>query len=183
MDGVAVFAFKVAAIHAMVAFEVADHGFDGGSALEELSFLCTEAFAFAAVDEFDPWDAGICATVPEVRANSLWADMTVLHQDAGLLHLLGQAVAVIGVAMKRSGTDDEIAFAGAGNADFDTKFIRLAGLAFVDAIDCMPGACAGRSAAFCVRLGTRFVLLWPELMPRFAGRQLLALGLYVPSHA
>lgn len=59
----------------------------------------------------------------------------VLHQDRRLLDLLGEGVAVVGIAGKGPGADDQVAFLGGGNAHLDPEFVRLAGLALADALD------------------------------------------------
>ena len=66
-----------------------------------------------------------------------------MHQDRGLLQLLGQGVPVIRVAVKRLGAHDQVALElrGAGDAHLHAKLVRLLGLAFADAVHlgCVPG--------------------------------------------
>ena len=65
----------------------------------------------------------------------------VLHQDRRLLDLLGEGVAVVGIAGKGTGADDQVASLGGSNAHLDPEFVRLAGLTLADALDfrCVQG--------------------------------------------
>ena len=69
----------------------------------------------------------------------------VLHQDRGLLQLLGQGVPVIRVAMKRPRTHDQVVFERAGDAYLHPELVGRAGLAFADAVDIgrVPGVQLG----------------------------------------
>ena len=65
----------------------------------------------------------------------------VLHQDRHLLDLLGDGVAVTGVAEKSPAVDDQVAFLGGGDAHHDAEFIGVARFALADALDfrCVQG--------------------------------------------
>jgi len=56
-------------------------------------------------------------------------------QNARLLELLGQGVAIVRIAGKRPGAHDQLALLSNCQADLDTELVGLARLAFADTLD------------------------------------------------
>jgi hypothetical protein len=73
--------------------------------------------------------------ITQVNKGRLRLGAKGLHQDAGLFHLLTERVPVIRIAREGSGTHNLGAFECGGNAHLHTKLIRVAVLAFGDALD------------------------------------------------
>jgi len=59
----------------------------------------------------------------------------MVGQDGDLLQCRSQGVAVIGIAGKAAGADNETAIDGGGEADLGAEFVSHPGLALGDAVD------------------------------------------------
>lgn len=60
--------------------------------------------------DLDTWVVLVPASVTQVNVSRFESHSGRLHQDARLLNLLMQRVAVVGVARKDSGFHDQVAF-------------------------------------------------------------------------
>jgi hypothetical protein len=97
---VAVCALEVAAIHPVVCFQVADDRLNGLPTFEHLPFLIGLRFELAPVFDVDARISLFYAPVAQVDIDGFRFHAGRLHQDAGLLEMLVQCVAVIRVAGK-----------------------------------------------------------------------------------
>jgi len=87
------------------------------------------------MDQCHPANVGIRPPVAQVDDGRVRLDAQVLQQDGGLLQLLGQRVAVIGVARQAARTDHQALFGAHRHADLHAELVGLAGLALADALD------------------------------------------------
>ena len=87
-----------AAIHPMIVLEVADDGLDCLSAPEPAPLRVGQGLEAAAVDDLDARDGRLHAPEPQVHHRLLRTRAGVLGQDLHLLELLGERMAVVGVA-------------------------------------------------------------------------------------
>lgn len=72
----------MAAVHAVVGFEVADDGLDGLSALEVFLLFTRQALELAPVLDADARVVMVHAPVAQVCKDALRLNVQVLHQDA-----------------------------------------------------------------------------------------------------
>ncbi len=110
-----------------------NHRLDGLSALEPCALLGTQGLESAAVDDLR-WHQMVHTAVAEINDGRGGLDLQVLQQVRGLLDLFGQGMAVIGVAGKRPGSDDQALFVSDRDARFDAELVGLAALALADAL-------------------------------------------------
>ena len=140
MQPVTHLALEVTAAHAVITLEVPNDRLDGLAPLEHLSLLPADPLGLAPVHDVNMGVVPIHPPVAQVHKRCFWFDLAVLHQDRGLLQLLGQGVPVIGVAMECPRAHDQVAFERAGNAHLDPELIGLPGLALAD-MQATSGAC------------------------------------------
>ncbi len=135
MQTVTVCAFEVAAIHSVACFQLADDRINGLPAFEHLLFLLIKCLELAGASTSSTGVGLVQAPVAQVDIDDFRLHASRLHQDAGLLELLVQCVAVIVVAGERACADDQIAFQRGGNAQLHTELVRGAAFPFDDAFN------------------------------------------------
>ena len=92
-----------------------DHRFDCLTPFEQTAGLGAQTLDPAAVDDLNPWHFNAPIAQIDDGGVGLWGAFDVLHQDRRLLDLLGEGVAVVGIAGKGPGADDQVAFLGGGD--------------------------------------------------------------------
>ncbi len=132
MQPVANLALQMATVHPVVGLEVSDHGLDGIAPFDELESFGIQPLGLAPVRDGQP-------RVLRVHHRRGGPDAAVLQQDGGLLDLLVQRMPIEWSTGKRTGTDDEVALGGDGNAHLGAELERRAGLALAEAVGL--GAC------------------------------------------
>ncbi len=113
---------------AVVCFQVADDRLNGLPAFGKFSFLLRHAFKLAAVLDVYILVVLLQSSVARVNDGRFWHHTGSLHQDAGLLNLFIQGVAVVRVASKASGANNECDFERGGNAHLHTKLVGVTAL-------------------------------------------------------
>ena len=114
-------------------FQVADYWFDVLPAFERLLFSIVHRFGFAPVLDVDAQVVLAHAPVAKVDVDGFGLYSEGLHQDAGLLDLLVQCVAVVRVAGEGPGSHGQGSFERGGNAHFHAELVGSATPAFGDA--------------------------------------------------
>ena len=126
--------FEVAAVHAVISFEVHDDRLDRLAAFEQSALLIGQPLVLASVFDLDIRAVLVHAPVAQVGVHQLEFNALALHHNGALLNLLVHGVTVIRVAWKAPGAHDQIALEPHGQTEFDAKFIRVAALALADAL-------------------------------------------------
>jgi hypothetical protein len=94
------------------------------------------------VDDFDAQMVRSDAAIAEVNEHRLWRRGDGFEQEGDLFQLFCQRMAIVGVARKCPGADDQAQTYYDGNAGFDGEFIGLARCTRLS-------GCAGRRAYPC----------------------------------
>ena len=89
--------------------------------------MLADALGLAPVHDAPAGVVGVHPAVAQIDEDRDGRRRAVLHQDGGLLELLGERVAVVGVAGKGTGTHDQVALERAGNAHLHAELVGLAG--------------------------------------------------------
>lgn len=116
MQPIAHLTLEVTAPHAVVLFQMPDDGLDRLAAFELPARFGAQAPHLAPMHEAHLGVVGIHPAVAQIDEGRLRLDARVLHQDRGLLDLLGKRMTIVGVAVEGAGTDDEVTLEGAGHA-------------------------------------------------------------------
>ena len=135
MQRVTLSALEPAALHAVIVLGMPDGRLDRLTPLQPTPLAARERAALAAMDQCYPANVGIRPPVAQVDDGRVRLDAQVLQQDGGLLQLLGQRVAVVGVARQAARTDHQALLGRDGHADLHAELVGLAGLALADALD------------------------------------------------
>src|SRR3974390_695706 len=127
----------MAPAHAMLGFEVADHGFDGRSASQFALDLFGDAPLLAGdVDLEAILRRGVVAAVAAVDDQTRQADADLLLE---VRNDRRERVAVVGIARKRRPLGDELAalrtMERRGDRRLDAELVRTMRLALADAFD------------------------------------------------
>lgn len=126
---------KAISFHPMFGFEVPDSRFYGGPAFHPFP----EGFGGVASSFFVHMDGDVSSVV--VAAVALVGEDVarfgglVSKVAEQLVHGGGEGVTIVGIAGTGEGGEVPAAFAGGGDADFDSKFVFFVGFAFADAFD------------------------------------------------
>jgi len=107
VQGITGGAFEPASIHAVITLEVADDRFDGLTPLEGLALVLGQGFELAPVNDLDVGVVLIDPTVAEIDVDRFGGRGDAFEQDGGLFKLFIEGVAIVGIAGKGPGTDDE----------------------------------------------------------------------------
>lgn len=90
----------------VVLLEVPNDWLNGLAALEQLALFGRDTLGFAPVHDVHLRVVGVYAAVAQIHKGGAGLAPGVLHQNAGLLELGVEGVAVIGVVAKRLGPGD-----------------------------------------------------------------------------
>lgn len=126
-----------AALHPVVRLQVSDGRLHSLASFEPSLFCLAHRLDLAPVDDVHARVGrfNLFAPVAQVHHDLLWLDLEVLQQDAALLHLGRQNMAIVGVARETSGNHQQALFVGDDHTNLDAKLVRLSGLAFADAFN------------------------------------------------
>ena len=129
VDFVAGDAEEVVSAEPAIVFGVADHGFDGGSALEFAPHGGGEA-AFAACDHDFGVAVIVVAAIAAINVSAL--DGRACY-GLGLAKCGGKGAAIVRVALERLRGEEETLAVGGGDADFRPEFVTFVRFALGDA--------------------------------------------------
>ena len=118
---------------------MADDGLDGLAPLEQLSLLFADPLGLAPVHDVHTGQVRVYAPVAQIHEGRRWFGCAVLHQDRGLLQLLGQSVAVVRVAVECTRAHDQVAPQRAGNAHLHPELVGVLALPLL--MQSTSGAC------------------------------------------
>lgn len=91
----------------MVGFQVADRWFKRLASFKPAPLLCIERFELAPMDDFHAGIHVVNAAIAQIDNDLLWPAAYVFQQDARLLQLRAENMAVIGVTRETACADDE----------------------------------------------------------------------------
>jgi hypothetical protein len=135
VDRIADRASQPTAAHSMISLQVPDHRFNRLSAFQPAPLFLGQRFDFPPVDDFNPWVISVNPAISKIHKHLLRLFANVFQQNRGLFELHGQDVPVIRVTRKGSCANRQTASVRDRDACLHTKFVRLFGLAFADALD------------------------------------------------
>lgn len=128
VQSIAHLTFEKAAAHAVAVFQVPDGRFDGLASLKQPDLRRGQRLLLAPVKDGDVFR--LPASVAEIDDGGLGGNA---GEDGGLLQMLLQGIAVIGVTGKAAGADDQTFLGCHRDADLDPELVGLASFALADA--------------------------------------------------
>ena len=113
----------------MILLEMTNSGFDCLTTLEPATTQSGHRLDSASVNDLDARVVGVNTPIAEIDNDLLRSAADVFEQDAGLLELLGENVAVVWVARKRACSNDQSAAMRDRDTRLHAEFVGLSCLA------------------------------------------------------
>ncbi len=128
---IALGAVEMAAIQAAVLFQMSDHRLYRLPSFDPAPLPSRQRSGFAPMQDLHTLH--LAPAIPQVHDGHLRDHIHILEQPARLFQLLGQRVAVVGIAGKTARAHDQALARTHRNADLDAEFVRVPRLALADA--------------------------------------------------
>src|SRR5512133_246001 len=135
MQCIAYLALEPAAIHPVIRLQMANGRLHSLPTLEPPTLLRSQRLVLAAMDDLHIGIVAIYAAIAQIHYHLFGDAAYIFEQDAGLLQLCRENVAIVRVARKGPRSHHQAALVRHGDTGFDAELVRLSGFAFTDTLD------------------------------------------------